>query len=168
MILQYLKTDKNIILKNNKLENMSLAQFYCQSVLLNLCKRLVSQNHEVVCLDNLYTGKKENIENLLKEDNFEFVEADIINEIPLENDFDWIFNLACPASPLHYQWDPVQTTKTSVHGAINMLGLAKRLKAKIFQASTSETGGRFGWTISGRCQIATSPCFPSPASEVWR
>lgn len=107
----------------------------------NLCQRLVSQNHEVVCLDNLYTGKKENIENLLKEDNFEFVEADIINEISLENDFDWIFNLACPASPPAFQADPIYTMKTSVFGILNLCEFALKNNTPLFHTSTSEIYG---------------------------
>jgi len=107
----------------------------------NLCKRLVSQNHEVVCLDNLYTGRKENIEDLLKEDNFEFVEADIINKLPLENDFDWIFNLACPASPPAFQADPIYTMKTNVFGILNLCEFALENNTPLFHTSTSETYG---------------------------
>lgn len=105
----------------------------------HLCERLVEQGHEVVCVDNLFTGTKRNIEHLLGHKRFEFVRHDVT--FPLYMEVDEIYNLACPASPVHYQHDPVQTTKTSVHGAINMLGLAKRLKARIFQASTSEVYG---------------------------
>ncbi len=105
----------------------------------HLCDRLVDQGHDVICLDNLYTGSKRNIATLLGRPNFEFVRHDVTFPIYLE--VDQIYNLACPASPIHYQSDPVQTTKTSVHGAINMLGLAKRTGAKIFQASTSEVYG---------------------------
>jgi UDP-glucuronate decarboxylase len=105
----------------------------------HLCDRLVARGDDVVCVDNLFTGRKQNIAHLLKEPNFEFVRHDVT--FPLYVEVDQIFNLACPASPIHYQHDPVQTTKTSVHGAINMLGLAKRLKARIFQASTSEVYG---------------------------
>jgi UDP-glucuronate decarboxylase len=105
----------------------------------HLCDRLVARGDDVVCVDNLFTGRKQNIAHLLKEPNFEFVRHDVT--FPLYVEVDQIFNLACPASPIHYQHDPVQTTKTSVHGAINMLGLAKRLRARIFQASTSEVYG---------------------------
>lgn len=105
----------------------------------HLCDRLVARGDDVVCADNLFTGRKRNIAHLLGKPNFEFLRHDIT--FPLYVEVDQIYNLACPASPIHYQHDPVQTTKTSVHGAINMLGLAKRLKARIFQASTSEVYG---------------------------
>jgi UDP-glucuronate decarboxylase len=105
----------------------------------HLCERLIAAGHEVICLDNCYTGTKTNIRRLLDNPLFEFVRHDVT--FPLYIEVDEIYNLACPASPIHYQFDPVQTTKTSVHGAINMLGLAKRLKAKILQASTSEVYG---------------------------
>ena len=105
----------------------------------HLCKRLISEGHEVLCVDNCFTGPKNNIAELLCNPNFEFIRHDIT--FPLYIEADEIYNLACPASPIHYQFDPVQTTKTSVHGAINMLGLAKRVKAKILQASTSEVYG---------------------------
>ena len=105
----------------------------------HLCSRLVDQGHDVICLDNLYTGSKRNITTLLGQPNFDFIRHDITFPIYLE--VDQIYNLACPASPIHYQSDPVQTTKTSVHGAINVLGLAKRTRARIFQASTSEVYG---------------------------
>ncbi len=105
----------------------------------HLCKRLLDEGHNVLCVDNLYTGTKDNVRDLLDDPNFEFMRHDIT--FPLYVEVDEIYNLACPASPIHYQHDPVQTTKTSVHGAINMLGLAKRVKAKIFQASTSEVYG---------------------------
>jgi UDP-glucuronate decarboxylase len=104
-----------------------------------LCERLVEMGHEVICVDNYYTGQRRNIAHLLSKTNFELVRHDIT--FPLYVEVDEIYNLACPASPIHYQRDPVQTTKTSVHGAINMLGLAKRTKAKILQASTSEVYG---------------------------
>jgi UDP-glucuronate decarboxylase len=104
-----------------------------------LCERLLKEGCEVICCDNLYTGSKRNIEHLLTNRNFEFVRHDIT--FPLYLEVDEIYNLACPASPVHYQNDPVQTTKVNVHGAINMLGLAKRVKAKILQASTSEVYG---------------------------
>jgi UDP-glucuronate decarboxylase len=105
----------------------------------HLCDRLIEQGHDVLCLDNLYTGSKENIRHLLSSNRFEFLRHDIT--FPLYIEVRQIYNLACPASPVHYQHDPVQTTKTSVHGAINMLGLAKRLRARILQASTSEVYG---------------------------
>ena len=104
-----------------------------------LCERLVAQGHEVVCVDNYFTGRRRNIAHLLRQPNFEPLRHDIT--FPLYVEVDQIYNLACPASPIHYQRDPVQTTKTSVHGAINMLGLAKRTGAKILQASTSEVYG---------------------------
>lgn len=105
----------------------------------HLCERLVARGNDVLCLDNFFTGAKANVAHLLKEDNFELLRHDVT--FPLYVEVDEIFNLACPASPVHYQYDPVQTTKTSVHGAINMLGLAKRTHAKILQASTSEVYG---------------------------
>ena len=105
----------------------------------HLCERLLADGHDVICLDNFFTGTKDNIAHLLGNPYFELMRHDVT--FPLYVEVDEIFNLACPASPIHYQFDPVQTTKTSVHGAINMLGLAKRLKAKIFQASTSEVYG---------------------------
>ena len=105
----------------------------------HLCERLVTDGHDVLCVDNFFTGSKRNIEHLLGRTNFELLRHDVT--FPLYVEVDEIYNLACPASPIHYQWDPVQTTKTSVHGAINMLGLAKRVRAKILQASTSEVYG---------------------------
>ena len=105
----------------------------------HLCDRLLRAGHEVICADNCFTGTKRNITHLLSNPSFEFLRHDIT--FPLYVEVDEIYNLACPASPIHYQFDPVQTTKTSVHGSINMLGLAKRVKAKIFQASTSEVYG---------------------------
>ena len=105
----------------------------------HLCERLVAQGHDVICLDNFFTSQKSNLDGLLGRPNFELIRHDVTHPVWLE--VDEIYNLACPASPVHYQHDPVQTTKTSVHGAINMLGLAKRLLAKIFQASTSEVFG---------------------------
>ena len=105
----------------------------------HLCERLLSQGHEVLCIDNYFTGSKQNVRHLLDNPLFEMMRHDVT--FPLYIEVDEIYNLACPASPIHYQHDPVQTTKTSVHGAINMLGLAKRIKAKIFQASTSEVYG---------------------------
>src|SRR5579885_1897482 len=103
----------------------------------HLCRRLLAQSHEVLCADNFFSGRRANIEDLLEKKRFELLRHDVT--FPLE--VDEIYNLACPASPIHYQWDPVQTTKTSVSGAINMLGLAKRLKIPILQASTSEVYG---------------------------
>ncbi|HLE56244.1 MAG TPA: UDP-glucuronic acid decarboxylase family protein, partial [Rhodothermia bacterium] len=105
----------------------------------HLCERLIGAGHEVLCADNFYTGTRRNVGTLLDHPNFELLRHDVT--FPLYVEVDQIYNLACPASPIHYQFDPVQTTKTSVHGAINMLGLAKRVKAKILQASTSEVYG---------------------------
>jgi len=105
----------------------------------HLCERLVEQGHDVLCVDNFFTGNKQNVAHLLGHPRFELMRHDVT--FPLYVEVDRIFNLACPASPVHYQHDPVQTTKTSVHGAINMLGLAKRLDARILQASTSEVYG---------------------------
>jgi UDP-glucuronate decarboxylase len=105
----------------------------------HLCERLIAQGHDVICADNFFTGTKRNIDHLLAHPQFELIRHDVT--FPLYLEVDEIYNLACPASPVHYQHDPVQTTKTSVHGAINMLGLAKRIRARIFQASTSEIYG---------------------------
>jgi len=105
----------------------------------HLCERLVAEGCDVLCVDNFYTGSKENVAHLLGHSRFELMRHDVT--FPLYVEVDEIYNLACPAAPIHYQYDPVQTTKTSVHGAINMLGLAKRVKAKILQASTSEVYG---------------------------
>ncbi len=105
----------------------------------HICEKLLSKNFDVLCMDNFFTGTKRNILHLMNNSYFELMRHDIT--FPLYVEVDEIYNLACPASPVHYQFDPVQTTKTSVHGAINMLGLAKRVKAKIFQASTSEVYG---------------------------
>ena len=105
----------------------------------HLCERLLAQGCEVLCVDNFFTGSKANILHLMRHPSFELVRHDVT--FPLYVEVDQIYNLACPASPVHYQWDPVQTTKTCVHGAINMLGLAKRLQARILQASTSEVYG---------------------------
>ncbi len=105
----------------------------------HLCERLLGEGHEVLCVDNFYTGRRANVAHLLDNPMFEVMRHDVC--FPLYVEVDEIYNLACPASPIHYQWDPIQTTKVSVHGAINMLGLAKRVKAKIFQASTSEVYG---------------------------
>ncbi len=105
----------------------------------HLCEKLLNQGNDVLCVDNFYTGNKSNIKHLLSNPSFELLRHDIT--FPLYVEVDEIYNFACPASPVYYQKDPVQTTKTSVHGAINMLGLAKRVKAKIIQASTSEVYG---------------------------
>jgi UDP-glucuronate decarboxylase len=105
----------------------------------HLCERLLASGHDVLCVDNFYTGSKQNIVGFLDNRNFELMRHDVT--FPLYVEVDEIFNLACPAAPVHYQFDPVQTTKTSVHGAINLLGLAKRLRATILQASTSEVYG---------------------------
>lgn len=105
----------------------------------HLCERLLRDGHDILCVDNFFTGSKTNIAHLISNPYFELMRHDVT--FPLYVEVDRIFNLACPASPIHYQHDPVQTTKTSVHGAINMLGLAKRVKARIFQASTSEVYG---------------------------
>lgn len=105
----------------------------------HLCERLLDANYDVLCIDNYFTGSKDNVAHLMQNPHFELMRHDVT--FPLYIETDEIYNLACPASPVHYQFDPVQTTKTSVHGAINMLGLAKRVRAKIFQASTSEVYG---------------------------
>jgi UDP-glucuronate decarboxylase len=105
----------------------------------HLCERLISDGHEVLCLDNFFTGTKQNIVHLLSNPRFELITHDVTQPILLE--VDWIFNLACPASPIHYQYNPVKTTKVNVLGALNMLGLAKRVRARILQASTSEVYG---------------------------
>ena len=104
-----------------------------------LCDRLIDEGHEVIAIDNFFNGSKENLSQLSDETNFELIRHDIVEPILLE--VDWIFNLACPASPIHYQYNPVKTVKTNVMGTLNMLGLAKRLKARILQASTSEVYG---------------------------
>ena len=105
----------------------------------HICERMLAEGHEVICLDNLFTGTKANISHMIGHPFFEFMRHDVT--FPLYVEVDQIYNMACPASPVHYQYDPVQTTKTSVHGAINMLGLAKRVRARILQASTSEVYG---------------------------
>ena len=105
----------------------------------HLCDRLLEDGHDLICLDNLFTGSKRNIRHLLGRPDFEFIRHDLIEPILLE--VDWIFNLACPASPVHYQYNPIKTLKTSVRGAINMLGMAKRVRARVLQASTSEIYG---------------------------
>jgi len=105
----------------------------------HLCERLLGEGHDVLCVDNFFTGHRDNVRHLLEDKRFELMRHDVT--FPLYVEVDWIFNLACPASPIHYQYNPVQTTKTSVHGAINMLGLAKRVRARVLQASTSEVYG---------------------------
>lgn len=105
----------------------------------HLCDRLIEEGNDVICVDNLFTGSKDNIRHLLSNPYFEFIRHDITE--PLYVEVDQIYNLACPASPVHYQYNPIKTAKTSIHGALNMLGLAKRVKARILQASTSEVYG---------------------------
>src|SRR6185503_6140448 len=105
----------------------------------HLCERLLAERHEVVCLDNFYTGAKENVRHLLDDHDFELVRHDVIN--PIDVEVDWIFNLACPASPIHYQFNPVRTIQANVLGVTNMLEVAKRTRARILQASTSEVYG---------------------------
>jgi UDP-glucuronate decarboxylase len=105
----------------------------------HLCDRLIADGHEVICLDNFFTGRRLNISHLMGHQRFELVRHDVVD--PFKFEVDWIFNLACPASPPHYQYNPIKTTKTSVMGAINCLGLGKRVKARVFQASTSEVYG---------------------------
>jgi len=121
------------------LENRALVSGGSGFLGSHLCDRLIERGQDVLCVDNLFTGQKRNVAHLLQNPKFEFLRHDVT--FPLFVEVDQIWNLACPASPIHYQHDPVQTTKTSVHGAINMLGLAKRLGAKILQASTSEVYG---------------------------
>jgi UDP-glucuronate decarboxylase len=121
------------------LKNRIMVTGGCGFLGSHLCEFLLAQGHEVLCVDNCFTGSKRNITHLLDHPDFEFIRHDVT--FPLYVEVDRIFNMACPASPIHYQFDPVQTTKTSVHGAINMLGLAKRVRAKILQASTSEVYG---------------------------
>jgi UDP-glucuronate decarboxylase len=133
----------------------------------HLCERLLADGGNVICIDNFFTGAKRNIDHMLDHHRFELIRHDVT--FPIYIEVDQIYNLACPASPIHYQHDPVQTTKTSVHGAINMLGLAKRLRAKILQASTSEVygdpnvhpqaeeGGSYRILSSRRCLGVTSP-----------
>src|SRR6476620_3953915 len=105
----------------------------------HLCERLLDDGHEVICLDNFFTGRRENVAHLMTDPNFELLRHDVIEPVLVE--VDQIYNLACPASPIHYQYNPVKTVKTSVMGTINMLGLAKRVHARILQASTSEVYG---------------------------
>ena len=105
----------------------------------HLCDRLLSEGHEILCLDNFFTGRKQNISHLLQNPKFELIRHDVTE--PFRVEVDQIYNLACPASPPHYQYNPIKTTKTSVMGAINSLGLAKRVRARVFQASTSEVYG---------------------------
>jgi UDP-glucuronate decarboxylase len=126
-------------LKGNNKMNRILVTGGAGFIGSHLCERLLSEGDEVLCCDNFFTGQKQNIAHLLKEPRFELIRHDIT--FPLYVEVDEIYNLACPASPMHYQYNPVQTVKTSIHGSINMLGLAKRTKAKILQASTSEVYG---------------------------
>jgi len=121
------------------LKNRILVTGGCGFLGSHICDELVNQGHEVLCVDNCFTGTKRHVRHLLEHPNFEFMRHDVT--FPLYIEADQIYNMACPASPIHYQYDPVQTTKTSVHGAINMLGLAKRTRATILQASTSEVYG---------------------------
>jgi len=120
----------------------------------HLCRRLVAEGNDVLCVDNFYTGTRDNIADLFGNPRFELIRHDVT--FPLFVEVDEIYNLACPSSPVHYQNDPVQTTKTSVHGAINMLGLSKRIRAKILQASTSEVCGDPRSTRRRRSTGATS------------
>lgn len=126
-------------MKNYNLESRILVTGGAGFLGSHLCERLIREGAAVLCLDNFFTGTKRNVAHLLKHNNFELMRHDVT--FPLYVEVDQIYNLACPASPVHYQYDPVQTTKTSVHGAINMLGLAKRTRARILQASTSEVYG---------------------------
>ena len=126
----------------------------------HLCERLLGEGHDVICLDNFFTGSKDNIIHLMDSHRFELIRHDITEPILLE--VDRIYNLACPASPVHYQYNPVKTIKTSVMGSINMLGLAKRVKARILQASTSEvygdpTGPSPDGGLLGQCQPDRDP-----------
>jgi len=125
--------------KNNNIAQRILVTGGAGFLGSHLCERLLNEGNEVLCLDNLFTGTKKNILHLLSNPNFEFIRHDVT--IPFYAEVDQIYNLACPASPVHYQFDPVETTKTNVIGAINMLGLARRTKARILQASTSEVYG---------------------------
>jgi len=124
---------------NQKIKKRSLVTGGTGFLGSHLCERLLNEGSDVICVDNYFTGTKDNIKHLVNHPNFELIRHDVT--FPLYVEVDEIYNLACPASPVHYQYDPVQTIKTSVHGAINMLGLAKRINAKIFQASTSEVYG---------------------------
>ncbi len=130
---------RKILVKNYSHRTRSLITGGAGFLGSHLCGRLLAEGHDVICLDNFFTGSKDNVVHLLDNPHFELMRHDVT--FPLYVEVDQIYNLACPASPVHYQHDPVQTTKTSVHGAINMLGLAKRTKARIFQASTSEVYG---------------------------
>ena len=127
----------------------------------HLCERLLSGGANVICVDNFFSGARSNIEQLLGHKRFELIRHDVT--FPLYVEVDQIYNLACPASPIHYQRDPVQTTKTSVHGAINMLGLAKRVRAKIFQASTSEVEA---WKIRHLRRLAKPSMLMAPCTLV--
>jgi len=134
-----LENVRKILVKNYSHRTRSLITGGAGFLGSHLCGRLLAEGHDVICLDNFFTGSKDNVVHLLDNPHFELMRHDVT--FPLYVEVDQIYNLACPASPVHYQHDPVQTTKTSVHGAINMLGLAKRTKARIFQASTSEVYG---------------------------
>jgi UDP-glucuronate decarboxylase len=131
--------ENNKIMRNTSVRKRILVTGGAGFLGSHLCERLLARGDEVICVDNYFTGARDNILHLLSNPHFEVIRHDIC--FPLYLEVDEIFNLACPASPIHYQFDPVQTVKTSVHGAINVLGLAKRVKAKIFQASTSEVYG---------------------------
>ncbi len=138
MALEY-RIKQSLNVENNRMKNRILVTGGAGFLGSHLCARLLAEGNEVICADNYFTGSKENVAHLLSNPYFELIRHDVT--FPLYIEVDQIYNLACPASPVHYQHDPVQTTKTSVHGAINMLGLAKRVKARIFQASTSEVYG---------------------------
>lgn len=138
MALEY-RITQSPTLRHNRMKNRILVTGGAGFLGSHLCERLLAEGNEVICADNYFTGSKENVAHLLSNPYFELIRHDVT--FPLYIEVDQIYNLACPASPVHYQYDPVQTTKTSVHGAINMLGLAKRVKARIFQASTSEVYG---------------------------
>jgi UDP-glucuronate decarboxylase len=138
MALEYRITQSPTV-EHNRMKNRILVTGGAGFLGSHLCERLLAEGNEVICADNYFTGSKENVAHLLSNPYFELIRHDVT--FPLYIEVDQIYNLACPASPVHYQHDPVQTTKTSVHGAINMLGLAKRVKARIFQASTSEVYG---------------------------
>jgi UDP-glucuronate decarboxylase len=131
----------------------------------HLCDRLIAAGHDVICLDNYFTGGRRNIEHLLDHPRFETIRHDVIQPILLE--VDWIFNLACPASPIHYQYNPIKTLKTSVMGSLNLLGLAKRVRARILQASTSEVYGDpevHPHPATTRASAARRRCSPTTAA----
>ena len=137
-IVNYIKFDTMIVLRGEKMKRV-LVTGGAGFLGSHLCNRLIDQGEDVICLDNLFTGRKDNIRHLLGHPNFEFIRHDITEPIYIE--VDQIYNMACPASPVHYQYNPIKTAKTSVIGVLNMLGLAKRVKATILQASTSEVYG---------------------------